>query len=111
MEHIVTKKLNRYDIAIRAWAAHDPVAAGMVKDVDEFRLKYVRSLFEEMGFVGDDLEMRTRTMVVYQTFEPGLFSGLSRKEQLRQLKFRHAFLTQPRMADISIESDPFDSFD
>jgi len=101
MEQIVSKRLNRYDLAIRAWAVNDTVAASIVKDVDEFRLSYVRSLFEEMGFVGDDLEMRTRIMVVYQTLEPSLFSVLSHKGQLRQMKLRHAFLTQPRMADTS----------
>ena len=92
MEQIVGEQLNRYDIAIRAWASHDPVASDMVKEVDDFRLRYVRSLFAEMGFVGEDLEMRTRTMVVYYSLEPGLFSAISRKEQLKQLKLRHTFL-------------------
>ena len=95
MESIVRDRLTRYDMAIRAWASHDPVAARSVKKVDEFRLGYVRSLFEEMGFKGEELEMRTRTFVVFYSLEPGLFAGISRKEQLKQLKLRHALLTRP----------------
>ena len=95
MEQIVIDKLSRYDMAIRAWAAHDQVAARSVKKVDEFRLAYVRSLFEEMGFEGRELEMRTRTLVVFYSLESGLFSGITRKEQLAQLKHRYKLLITP----------------
>ena len=94
MERIVSDRLARYDIAIRAWASHNQVAARGVKKVDEFRLSYVRSLFEEMGFTGEELDMRTRTFVVFYSLEPGLYVDISRKDQLKQLKLRHALLTK-----------------
>ena len=40
MKYIVNKRLARYDVAVRAWAANDPVAAKMVKRVDSFRLDF-----------------------------------------------------------------------
>ena len=104
-EHIVSGRLARYDIAIRAWALHDPVAARGVKKVDEFRLKYVRSLFEDMGFEGEELETRTRTFVVFYSLEPGLFVGISRKEQLRQLILRHRLLTRHTATRRDINTD------
>jgi hypothetical protein len=65
----------------------------MVKKVDDYRLDYVRSLFAEIGLKGDDLEMRTRTFVVYHSLESGLFSRISQKQQLKLIKLRHALLT------------------
>ena len=95
MEAIVCDRLTRYDIAIRAWASHDVVAKRGVKEVDQFRLDFVRSLFREIGFEGEELEMRTRTFVVYYSLEPGLFSTISREQQLSQIKLRHRLLTTP----------------
>ncbi len=83
-ELIVSRRLARYDIAVRAWALHDPVAARGVRKVDEYRLQIVRSLFEEMGFAGEELETRARTFVVYYSLELGLFSRMFRKDQLEQ---------------------------
>lgn len=94
MERIVSDRLNRYDIPIRALASHDPVAQRIVKKVDKFRLDYVRSLFAEIGFEGEELEMRTQTFVVYYSTATGLFAETSRQEQLNQIKSRHALLTR-----------------
>lgn len=57
--------LDRYDIAFRSWAAQDPKVAESVKRVDAARYTYVRSLFEEIGYEGEDLEMRVRTFIVF----------------------------------------------
>lgn len=93
--HIVSDRLTRYDIAIRAWAAYDPVATRGVKKVDEFRLNYVRSLFSQLGFEGEQLEMRTQTFVVYYSLETSLIVRLTRKQQLKQIKLRHTLLIKP----------------
>ena len=93
-EFIVSRRLARYDIAVRAWALHDPLAARGVRKVDEYRLQIVRSLFEEMGFAGEELETRARTFVVYYSLELGLFSRMSRKDQLAQVRRRHRMLTE-----------------
>ncbi len=94
MEAIVHRRLSRYDNAIRAWASRDPAAEKMVKKIDDYRLDYVGSLFAEIGFEGDELKMRTRTLVVYFSLEPALFSRTSQKEQLKQIKNMHALLTR-----------------
>jgi AcrR family transcriptional regulator len=96
-ELIVSRRLARYDIAVRAWALHDPVAARGVRKVDEYRLQIVRSLFEEMGFAGEELETRARTFVVYYSLELGLFSRMSRKDQLAQVRRRHRLLTASKV--------------
>lgn len=98
MKTIVRNKLNQYDIPIRAWASHDSIAAHRVKMVDQYRTDYVRSLFEEMGFTGDELEMRTRTIVVFYSLEPGIFLRVPSKQQVKQLKLRHALLVDPKNA-------------
>lgn len=64
--------LDRYDIAFRSWAAQDPKVAEIVKRVDLARYAYVHSLFKEMGYEGDDLEMRARTFVVFASSYNGI---------------------------------------
>lgn len=44
-----------HDAAFRAWALHDPVAARVVRRVDETRLGFIRGLFEAVGFTGIDV--------------------------------------------------------
>lgn len=92
---IISKRLNRYDAPIRAWASHDPDAARHVSKVDEIRTDYVRALFKEIGFTGDELEMRTRTLVGFYSLEPGLFLRIPEKQQLKQMELRHQLLIKP----------------
>ena len=94
MEAIVNQRLARYDNAVRAWASRDPSTKKMVKKIDDYRLNYVRSLFAEIGFKGDELKMRTRTFVVYFSLETALFSRMSHKEQLKHIQAMHALLTR-----------------
>lgn len=94
MEAIVNRRLARYDIAIRAWASRDTLAEKMVKKVDEFRLGFVSSLFAEIGFEGDELKMRARTLVGYFSLEPALFPRISHREQLKHINNMHALFTR-----------------
>ncbi len=92
-EFIQDLNLNRFDMAVRTWANTEPLAAETVKRVDQTRYEYVRSQFEELGFSGDELEMRTRTFVVFHsmqdmfTFQEGAEAGKRRR------KLRHRLLT------------------
>ena len=54
----------RYDVPIRAWAAHDERVEGIVREVDEIRLDWFRRQLRTMGFRGQDLEARAR-LVLY----------------------------------------------
>ena len=85
----------KYDVAVRAWAGHEPYVAPIVQKVDEMRYEYVRSLFNEMGFQGDELEMRTITFVVFHSMDSGLYFKSSKKERQKLIELRHSFFTRP----------------
>lgn len=95
MDLVFRGRLTRYDIAVRSWAAHDPTAARLVKQVDQFRTDYVRSQFAELGFKGEELAVRTRAFVVYFSLESGLFVEQSKQARMKHLKALHAFFTRP----------------
>jgi AcrR family transcriptional regulator len=75
--------LARHDAAFRAWAAKDPAVARKVRRVIRRRLDFVRSAFSELGFEGDDLEMRARLFVAYESNERSLFAG-TKKDEIRR---------------------------
>jgi hypothetical protein len=58
-EMILDYELTRYEIPIRQWALQDAVAARAVRKVNRIRLDYIGGAFSELGFTGDDLDMRT----------------------------------------------------
>jgi AcrR family transcriptional regulator len=95
MEYLLEQDSARYDVAVRAWAAQEPAVARRVRRVDQQRIRVVRSLFEEMGFSGTELEMRTSTFVVFQSMELGFLVRASKKKRRRHLRARHAFFTKP----------------
>lgn len=94
MELIDRANAGRYDIPIRAWAAANARAAKAVRRTDRTRYEYVRSLFAELGFTGDELEMRTRTFVAFHGLERGLSIVENPKDRKRRLKLRHKLLIQ-----------------
>jgi AcrR family transcriptional regulator len=95
MEVIFTQGLDKYELPMRAWAVEEPQVAGVVQEMEARRLAYIRSFFAEMGFQGQDLEMRTRLFVGYACGEHVFFSRESQEDQQKTIKAVHAFLTQP----------------
>lgn len=85
----------RFDIPVRAWAAAEPSALAAVKRTDQARYRFVRSLFAELGFSGDELEMRTRTFVVYFSLQNAISVDESKKTKDRRNQLRHRLLTNP----------------
>jgi hypothetical protein len=75
MKMIQAHDLARYDLAVRAWARHDEMARDFVQRVTKARLDFIRRIFSEMGFDGDELEMRTMVFVCYHTWEGATFGG------------------------------------
>ena len=94
IETIRDKNLAKYDLAIFAWAKKDPVARKAVKKVVKMRLDYIRDIFAELGFEGDDLEMRTRLFVVYHSWESTMFAEYKTAKPIRLQKLRHNMLTK-----------------
>jgi len=95
MEYLTRNDVSRYDIAVRAWAAQDPAVAKIVKRVDMTRMGYIKTLFRELGFDGDELTIRARAFLYWASFEVGLFAPLSKAESLRMLEQRYEFFTRP----------------
>jgi AcrR family transcriptional regulator len=93
IETIQDLDMNRFDMPVRAWAATEPLAEEIVKRVDETRYQYVRSQFKELGFSGDELEMRTRTFVVFHSMQDMFTLQESAAARKRRRKLRHRLLT------------------
>lgn len=91
---ITEADLGRYDIVMRALAAHEVAVAAVVKRVDAYRMRIVRSLFSALGFKGEALETRTRVFVALFSFEHALFPRESKKRRLANLESRLGFFTQ-----------------
>ena len=94
MESVVLEDLGKYDVPIRSWATQEPAVARIVKNVDEQRYAFVRSLFSELGFKGKELDMRSRTFAVFLSFEFGSYAGGTKRARLDLLKRTHAFFTR-----------------
>ena len=90
-ELIFKEEIGKYESDIRAWAAFDEIAALGIKRVDKQRLKYIKSLFGEMGFSNKEAEFRSRIWYLYVVGEFMIFSD--KKDSLRNLKEKHKFLT------------------
>ena len=93
MEMIEDYDLDRYEVHIRAWADHDPEAAGVVAGVYRLRFEFIRSIFAEMGFAGINLEMRARLWLCHATHGKSMFGEMDKKNQNELLKQCHAILT------------------
>ena len=94
MEMIRDKHLTKYDLAMTSWAKLDQKVHRVVKKVVKMRLDYLRAIFAELGFEGDELEMRTRLFVCYHSWEDTMFSDLSNQKHSKLLKLRYKFLIQ-----------------
>jgi AcrR family transcriptional regulator len=95
MRAIYDMGFNRDELLIRSLTREFPEVAKVVKSVDEKRFFFVRQLFAEMGFKGDELEMRTFAFVSLTTQEGYLLLEQSAEDYERQLKLRHEFFIRP----------------
>ena len=57
-------------------------------------MDYIREVFAELGFAGEELEMRTRLFVCYQSWERTMFRRDSKKALRAHIPLRHALLTK-----------------
>ena len=86
--------LTRLEVVIRAWAQSDPIAARVLNKVYEMRLDFLREIFKDMGFRGDELEMRTQLFTCYHTWESSMFGKQPKAKKEKLLKLRHALFTR-----------------
>jgi hypothetical protein len=57
-------------------------------------MDYIRSIFRELGFEGDELQMRTRLFVVFQGSETFMFWRESKRTMKKTIESRIRLLTQ-----------------
>jgi len=94
MEVLTMGEQARYDVAVRAWANFDKMAAHVVRKMDERRVKYLRPMFREMGFEDDEAELRVRLLYYYQLAEPNVLYREPKSKRKKMIKLRHHLLTQ-----------------
>lgn len=94
MTKVREERLDQYELAMRAWAAHDASVSEAVEKVYRQRTKFVRSLFNRLGFRGPDAEIRTRLVLCYLSWEPNMFAEDSEARRLSLLKQLHELLTR-----------------
>ena len=81
------------DVAFRNWAMHDADARRCVQETDEIRLGFIRELFAEAGFSGDDLENRARLFYYYEMADPMVFAKQPKELEDALIALRHRLLT------------------
>lgn len=92
-EIILDHDLTRHEIAIRQWALQDAGVARAVKKANRLRLDFARNALSELGFKGEDLEMRAMLFVCYHSWESPMFREISRKRRRELIATRIEFLT------------------
>jgi AcrR family transcriptional regulator len=92
-EMILEYDLNRYEFAFRQCALWDATASRVVRKVNRMRLDFVRKAFSELGFTGDDLDMRAMLYTCYHTWESPMFGDISRKRRRELIAKRIELLT------------------
>ena len=89
MCRIFDLNLAEFDSAIDIWSRTDARVAYKRKYVMNMRLKFFRDALEELGFHGDDLEMRARVCAVFQMGErQTLGSEKKSSEKYRKLRLK-----------------------
>jgi AcrR family transcriptional regulator len=94
MKYLLEKDPARYDLPVRAWAAREVFVARRVRRIDRQRLIFVRSVFADLGFRGEELAMRTRIFVVYYSLDGILAARPSRKQRLKEFERQYTFFTK-----------------
>ncbi len=91
---VIEQGLTDYDLLRECWAHKEPAAAEVVAESMRLRVDFVRTLFRELGFVGDELETRTIAFVGFVFFSCGISGPESKEDQLRLIENRLAFFTR-----------------
>ncbi len=94
MRLVHSQDLTRHDLTIRSLATRDPQFSRWVRKADRFRLDFIQSLFVEMGFTENELQIRARACLAYLTVEHELFDKLDRKHRSDLVDELHAFLVR-----------------
>ncbi|MEP5765950.1 MAG: TetR/AcrR family transcriptional regulator [Halieaceae bacterium] len=89
-EMVDANRLTEYDLAIAHWARYDEEAARVLDEAYSVRMEFVSRAFRELGFRGEELEMRTRLFVCYHSNAAQMFGEkvTARDKRIRVLRNR-----------------------
>lgn len=90
MQMVHDENLCELDMHFHVWSMKDRQVAKKVRAVIDKRFGYIKSIFSEAGFTGDELEMRTRLVVAHDSNELVMFKKMSKSQttKLRQRRCR-----------------------
>ena len=88
MKMILENNLTRLELPMRSSAETDQTAWKMINRVYQIRVDFFRSALSEMGFEGEDLEMRIHLLTCYHTWEGVMFRDISKDRLAKWLKLR-----------------------
>jgi AcrR family transcriptional regulator len=94
MRTITDYELGQAEASIFVWSQRDARVRKVMNRVNKERLGFLRALFEELGFEGDELDMRTQLFAVYAANEYSFLHHLPKSKRNRLLKRRIRLLTQ-----------------
>jgi len=94
MQTIKSQEIDRYDIVMRSWALDEPLVAEQVEKVDKARFEYIKSVFADIGFTGDELELRSMIFQVYHSLSIALQGSFFEKNRFKHENLRHQFFTR-----------------
>jgi AcrR family transcriptional regulator len=92
-EIILDYDLVRYETSIRQWALSDERVAEVVASVNQKRMDFVGGALQELGFSGEDLEMRTLLFACYHSCETFMFREIPPERRRQLIKKRVALIT------------------
>jgi AcrR family transcriptional regulator len=77
---IINDDLNLYDLEMKSWGKTDPAIAKRIRKVFKLRFDFIGDIFREMGFSGEDLEIRSRMFNCYHSWERTMFDNETKKK-------------------------------
>ena len=86
-------QLNRFEAAIFVWSQSDPAARETFDRAFKMRVEFIGNMFAELGFEGDEIEMRAQFFIGYLAWEYTDFIPQSKTKKNRLLKLRLKLLT------------------
>lgn len=92
MRVVAENDLGRYEIAMTSWGVQEPFVAESFEVAIRRRIEFIRALFLELGFQGQELETRTFAFVGYMRMIFSADDPAVKREHLRHLDERHAVL-------------------
>ena len=84
---VFEQNLTEFDAAMLVWSNKDPQIARKVRKAFDMRLTFAGKAFAELGFEGDELEMRTRVFIGFLSGERQIF-GPNKKTAQRYRELR-----------------------